>query len=137
MNRLHDVIRRLTRRRRRNVTVASASLALFSGVVALGPRSPGAPASPSAVVREDLFVDAMIHLAGDRGWSFDTAPRKNAEPATSGSFAPVQVAAQKSAGIEFTERMSGFIAPEPALPYETAFAKGKTENRPFSFKLRL
>lgn len=73
---------------------------------------------------------AMIHLAKDYGWSFDTKAKADATVVAAGIAA---AAVAQPAGVEFTERMSGFLAFEPALPYETAAAKGKAQAQPLSF----
>lgn len=80
-----------------------------------------------------LSERAMIHLARDHGWTFDTAA-KAVRPV---AFGAPQVAPARGgpepAGVEFTERMAGYVVMEPALPHETAFAKGRAANQPFSF----
>jgi cholesterol oxidase len=73
---------------------------------------------------------AMIHLAADRGWKFSEEQRFDA---------PMLIAAPQGretirpAGVEFTERMAGFIAPSVTLPYETAARRGKEEGHACSF----
>ena len=77
-----------------------------------------------------LAERAMIHLAADYGLTFDSAAKKDAPVVMAG---PIDPDAPKSAGVEFTERMSGFIAPEPNITHETAYAKGKQGDHAFSF----
>ena len=56
-----------------------------------------------------LAERAMIHLAKDRGWDFSDEPMQHA---------PLLVAAPEGrgkldpAGVEFTERMAGYISPD-------------------------
>ncbi|MCZ7594881.1 MAG: alpha/beta fold hydrolase [Hyphomicrobium sp.] len=77
-----------------------------------------------------LAERAMIHLAKDRGWQFSDAQRFDA---------PLLVAAPQGretlrpAGVEFTERMAGYISPAVTLPYETAGRRGKEEGHACSF----
>jgi cholesterol oxidase len=79
-----------------------------------------------------LAERAMIHLAKDRGWKFDDAQRFDA---------PMLIAAPegretiRAAGVEFTERMAGFISPSVTLPFETAARRGKEEGYACSFTL--
>ena len=81
-----------------------------------------------------LSERALMYLATDYGWSYDTAPKKDLAVVVAG---PAVSSGPKPAGIEFTERMSGFIALEPALPHETAFAKGRADNRAMSFTVTI
>ncbi len=77
-----------------------------------------------------LAERAMIHLAKDRGWSFSETQKFDA---------PMLIAAPggretlRPAGVEFTERMAGFISPTVTLPYETAARRGKEEGHACSF----
>lgn len=77
-----------------------------------------------------LAERAMIHLAADRGWQFSEEQRFDA---------PMLIAAPhgretiRPAGVEFTERMAGFISPSITLPYETAARRGKEEGHACSF----
>lgn len=77
-----------------------------------------------------LSERAMIHLARDRDWTFSDKPKLDA---------PLLVAAPggrdttKPAGVEFTERMSGFVSNAVDMPYETAAARGKEADTRFSF----
>jgi cholesterol oxidase len=77
-----------------------------------------------------LAERAMIHLAADRSWQFSEEQRFDA---------PMLIAAPhgretiRPAGVEFTERMAGFISPSITLPYETAARRGKEEGHACSF----
>jgi cholesterol oxidase len=77
-----------------------------------------------------LAERAMIHLAKDRGWEFSEAQKFDA---------PLLVAAPqgrdtvRAAGVEFTERMAGFISPTTNVPYETAGRRGKDDGHACSF----
>ena len=77
-----------------------------------------------------LAERAMIHLASDRGWTFSDAPRLDA---------PMLVAAPEGrgklepAGVEFTERMAGYVSPAATMPHETAARRGKEAGTPLSF----
>ena len=77
-----------------------------------------------------LAERAMIHLARDYGWTFSDAPN---------THAPLLVAAPEGrgsldpAGVEFTERMAGFISPDVTLPHETAARRGRDAGTPLSF----
>ena len=75
---------------------------------------------------------AMIYLARDRGWKFDDKPKFGAPLITAG--APVRKAADP-AGVEFTERMAGFIAAPEAGDYSAAEKAGKAAGERFSFTL--
>ncbi len=77
-----------------------------------------------------LAERAMIHLAKDRGWAFSEAPKQDAPRLIA---SPVGRERYQPAGIEFTERMSGFISQAVSLPYETAARRGKEEETPFAF----
>ncbi len=64
----------------------------------------------------------MIHLAQDRGWSFTDEAKHDvpllvAAPSGREKLAP--------AGVEFTERMAGYISAAVTLPHETAARRGK------------
>jgi cholesterol oxidase len=77
-----------------------------------------------------LAERAMIHLARDRGWAFSDAAKVDA---------PLLVAARggrgklEPAGVEFTERMAGYISPAVTMPHETAARSGKEAATPLSF----
>lgn len=79
-----------------------------------------------------LAERAMIHLAADRGWEFSETQRYDA---------PLLIAAPEGretirpAGVEFTERMAGYISPVVTLPFETAARRGKEEGYACSFTL--
>ncbi|CAN1724368.1 cholesterol oxidase [Hyphomicrobium sp. 1Nfss2.1] len=79
-----------------------------------------------------LAERAMIHLAADRGWEFSETQRYDA---------PLLIAAPEGrdtirpAGVEFTERMAGYVSPAVTLPFETAARRGKEEGYACSFTL--
>jgi len=79
-----------------------------------------------------LAERAMIHLAADRGWQFSETQRFDA---------PLLIAAPEGrdtvrpAGVEFTERMAGYISSGVTLPHETAARRGKEEGHACSFTL--
>ena len=77
-----------------------------------------------------LSERAMIHLARDRGLTFDDKPRKDVVLIVAG---PEHAGAVTAAGVTFTERMAGYFAPAPALPYETAAQRGRESDTPLSF----
>ena len=77
-----------------------------------------------------LSERAMIHLARDHGWQFDDKPRKDAVLIVAG---PEHAGVVTPAGIEFTERMSGYFSPNPVLPHETAAARGRERGDTLSF----
>src|SRR6185369_12372708 len=64
-----------------------------------------------------LAKRAMMHLAKDRGLEFSVEPMQHA---------PLLVAAPEGreklhpAGVEFTERMAGYLSPAINVPHETA-----------------
>jgi cholesterol oxidase len=77
-----------------------------------------------------LAERAMIHLARDRAWSFSDeakldAPLLIASPGGREKLQP--------AGVEFTERMAGYISTAVTLPHETAARRGKEAGSPLSF----
>jgi cholesterol oxidase len=77
-----------------------------------------------------LAERAMIHLARDRDWIFSDAAKVDAPllvaaPSGRGKLQP--------AGIEFTERMAGYVSPAVTMPHETAARSGKEAGTPFSF----
>lgn len=74
-----------------------------------------------------LAERAMIHLARERGWQFDDARQANAKRLFAGPEAHSQ-----PAGVEFTERMAGFIAAANA-DYESGARAGKAAGSSFSF----
>ncbi len=73
---------------------------------------------------------AMIHLARDYGYRFDDIPRKDTVLLVAG---PDHAGIVRPAGVEFTERMSGFVSSNSALPYETAARRGEEAGTPLSF----
>jgi cholesterol oxidase len=79
-----------------------------------------------------LSERAMIHLAKDRGWAFSDEQRHDAPMLIA---APEGRETTRAAGVEFTERMAGFISPAITLPYETAARRGKEESYACSFTL--
>jgi cholesterol oxidase len=77
-----------------------------------------------------LSERAMIHLAQDRAWSFSDeikhdVPLLVAAPGGRDKLVP--------AGVEFTERMAGYISPAVTLPHETAARRGEEAGTPLSF----
>lgn len=76
-----------------------------------------------------LAERAMIHLASDYGLRFDDAPRADA-PRT---FAGRESGGSRPAGVEFTERMAGYVSFEDAPDYESAERAGRSRNSRFSF----
>ncbi len=81
-----------------------------------------------------LAERAMIHLARDYQWSFTTEARKPAPAMAFVPPVPVPSFSQEPAtGVEFTERMAGYLSFEPVVPHDTAFAKGKAADQSFAF----
>ncbi len=79
-----------------------------------------------------LSERAMIHLAQDRSRQFTAAPLKTAPIRIAGG-AGDEVAAPL--GVEFTERMAGFIAPSSSEDFAEAAARGEAAGNAFSFTL--
>lgn len=79
-----------------------------------------------------LAERAMIHLAKDRGWEFSETQKFDAPLLVA---APVGRDTIRPAGVEFTERMAGYISPSITLPYETAARRGRDEGHACSFTL--
>ena len=77
-----------------------------------------------------LAERAMIHLARDYGLTFSDAPKTDAPPLYAGPEGREKLA---PAGVEFTERMAGYVSPEVALPHETAARRGRDAGTPLSF----
>jgi len=77
-----------------------------------------------------LSERAMIHLARDQGLKLDDAPRRDLEPMIASPDADRD---PDPAGVQFTERMTGFVSDATVLPHETAAAKGRDANQPLSF----
>ncbi len=75
---------------------------------------------------------AMIYLARDKGWAFDDKPKAGVAKMFAG--APL-TRAEKAAGVEFTERMAGFISRTELSDYKAAEAAGQQADDPFSFTL--
>lgn len=73
---------------------------------------------------------AMIHLAKDRGLVFDDVHNQNAERTVA---SPDAVLSTRPAGIQFTERMAGYISKRVLDSYEAAGEAGKSDNDRFSF----
>ncbi len=81
-----------------------------------------------------LSERAMIHLARDYGYRFDDVPRQDTVLIVAG---PEHAGTVTAAGIEFTERMSGFVSANPALPHETAAKRGEEDGTPLSFTVTI
>ncbi len=77
-----------------------------------------------------LAERAMIHLARDYGWSFDDAPKPEATALIAGAAVDEDA---PSVGIEFTERMSGYVSTELADDYESAMQSGMRDGNEVSF----
>lgn len=77
-----------------------------------------------------LAERAMIHLARERAWTFSDEPKLDAPLLIA---APTGRETLKPAGVEFTERMTGYINETVNLPHETAARRGKDAGSPFSF----
>jgi cholesterol oxidase len=75
-----------------------------------------------------LAERAMIHLARERNWQFDDAPKAGATPL----FAAPDGQQNQPAGVEFTERMAGFIS-RGSADYETGARDGRAANSSLSF----
>lgn len=73
---------------------------------------------------------AMIHLAKDRGLTFNDHQNPNAPLIVASS---IDEKAARPAGIQFTERMSGFISRRVLDNYEAAGEAGKNDNDAFNF----
>jgi len=81
-----------------------------------------------------LSERAMIHLARDREWTFSDEAKHDlplliAAPGGREKLAP--------AGVEFTERMAGYISSDVTLPHETAARRGKESGSPLSFTVTI
>ena len=81
-----------------------------------------------------LSERAMMHIAKDRGWQFDDAPRPDA-PRNIAAFMARD--ALKPVGVEFTERMAGFISKDPNAEYSRAHSDGKGLGHDFAFTLTI
>ncbi len=77
-----------------------------------------------------LSERAMIHLAHDRGWAFTDEAKHDAPLLVASSAGREKL---NPAGVEFTERMSGYISPAVTLPHETAARRGKDAGSTLSF----
>ena len=77
-----------------------------------------------------LAERAMIYMAKDYGWSFDDAPNPDAPTIIAGAVPEDEAL---PAGVEFTERMAGYILTVETGDYERAFEAGKNEDSSFSF----
>ncbi len=77
-----------------------------------------------------LAERAMIHIAQDYGWAFDDKPKPDA-PRRYATITAEEDA--NPAGIEFTERMSGFISQTVTSDYAAAARAGQDEKNTFSF----
>ena len=73
---------------------------------------------------------AMIHLARDRGRQLDDEPMAQAPIRIAGAAAD---AASEPIGIEFTERMAGFVAMAADNDYAAAARRGADDGTSFSF----
>ncbi len=81
-----------------------------------------------------LAERAMMHLARDRGWSFDDRQIHDAPDRVAAFMSPE---ALLPVGLEFTERMAGFVSKEPGADYQTAHDDGKTLGNDFAFTLTI
>lgn len=81
-----------------------------------------------------LAERAMIHLARDRGWEFSETQRHDAPLLVA---APEGRGTTKPAGVEFTERMAGYVSTAVTLPHETAARRGKEADTAMSFTLTI
>ena len=77
-----------------------------------------------------LSERAMIHLARDYSLDFDDKPKVDAPTRLSGILQPRVV---MPAGVEFTERMAGFISGQEAKDFDAAALHGKREGNNLSF----
>jgi cholesterol oxidase len=77
-----------------------------------------------------LSERAMIHLARDRGWTFTDAAKRDAPLLVA---SPAGRETLNPAGVEFTERMAGYVSEAVTLPHETAARRGKEGGSPLSF----
>lgn len=76
-----------------------------------------------------LAERAMIHLAGDRGWTFDDEAKLDAER----RHAAASDAASSNAGVRFTERMAGYFSTEVTDNYDSAAKAGRDADSPLEF----
>ncbi len=77
-----------------------------------------------------LSERAMIHLARDYNWQFDDKPKVDAPTRLAGIL---QAKENQAAGVEFTERMVGYISDADVGDYDAAAQYGKRDNNEFSF----
>ena len=77
-----------------------------------------------------LSERAMIHLARDYSLDFDDKPKVDAPTRLSGILQPRVV---MPAGVEFTERMAGFISGQEAKDFDAAALHGKREEKQSQF----
>lgn len=77
---------------------------------------------------------AMIHLAKDKNLTFDDVPNANAPhlDATAAALAPGEMQ-PRPAGVQFTERMAGFISTTVLDSYEAAATAGESDKAAFDF----
>lgn len=73
---------------------------------------------------------AMIHMAKDYGWQFDDEPKSDAMTMIAGAVPEDEAL---PTGVEFTERMAGYISTAATDDYETALQAGRGEDNTFSF----
>lgn len=76
-----------------------------------------------------LAERAMLHLARDYGREFGDQPKPDAPKL----YAGAELDGGQPAGVEFTERMAGYISSSAVSDYESAARGGKAENNAFSF----
>lgn len=93
-----------------------------------GSTMPG-PLGVNPLLTITAFAErSMIHLAQERDWQFDDAPKRDAQKL----FARQESDQKMPVGAEFTERMAGFMS-AASNDYAGAERSGREENNAFSF----